>query len=177
MVPHQLLHLLGLALISCKARKKTIVSKSSVEAEYRSMVTTTCELQWCISLLRDFDIPAPLPIPMWCDNLTTLHITQNSVFHERMKHLDIDCLIVTLCGSGFNLACFFPRMFLPPLNLSMSSPNPSLVSSSIVCYASWAWLIVFNQLHLKRGMKRVSEWCLACPFKCFQNIPQFTLSM
>ena len=136
MVPHQLLHLLGLALISCKARKKTIVSKSSVEAEYRSMVTTTCELQLCISLLRDFDIPAPLPVPLWCDNLTTLHIMQNSVFHERMKHLDIDCHIVRER---------FKSGLLLPQNVSSASQPADVIPKSLSC-------LLFHRLLCKLGL-------------------------
>ncbi|KAL0449266.1 UNVERIFIED_CONTAM: Retrovirus-related Pol polyprotein from transposon RE2 [Sesamum latifolium] len=77
---------LGDALISWKTKKQATVSRSSAEAEYRSMGTTVCELQWISYLLHDFGIP----VRMFCDAAT--HI--NPVFHERTKHLDIDCHIV-----------------------------------------------------------------------------------
>ena len=67
------------------------VSRSSAKAEYQSMATTGCELQSCASLLRDFSVSVHLLVPLWCNNQAALHITHNPVFHERTKHLEIDC--------------------------------------------------------------------------------------
>ncbi|KAL2235941.1 UNVERIFIED_CONTAM: Retrovirus-related Pol polyprotein from transposon RE1 [Sesamum indicum] len=98
---------LGPALISWKTKKQCTVSRSSAEAEYRSMAATTCELQWISYLLKDFGVFVSLPIPFHCDNQAAIHIMANPVVHERTKHLDIDCHIVRNCyKDGFLLPVF-----------------------------------------------------------------------
>lgn len=85
---------LGPTPISWKSEKQSTMSKSSAEAEYRSMATFVCELQWLVYLLRDFRISPTLPISLYCDNQAAVHISQNAIFHESTKHVEIDCHIV-----------------------------------------------------------------------------------
>lgn len=85
---------LGPALISWKSKKQTTISKSSAEAEYRTLSTTVCELQWISYIGAEFKLQIPTPIPLWCDNQAAMHIVANSIFHERTKHLEIDCHVV-----------------------------------------------------------------------------------
>ncbi|KAL2241232.1 UNVERIFIED_CONTAM: Retrovirus-related Pol polyprotein from transposon RE1 [Sesamum indicum] len=85
---------LGSALISWKTKKQPTVSRSTAEAEYRSLAATVCELQWISYLLKDFQVPIQTPIPLYCDNQAAVHIVANPVFHERTKHLEIDCHLV-----------------------------------------------------------------------------------
>ena len=70
------------------------MSRSSSEAEYRALATSTCELQWLTYLLHDLKIQCSESATLYCDNQSALHIAANPVFHERMKHLEIDCHLV-----------------------------------------------------------------------------------
>ena len=85
---------LGSSLVSWKAKKQTTVSHSSTEVEYRAMAATTSELVWLSHLLQDFGLTPDPPILLFCDNQAALHIASNPTFHERTKHIDIDCHFV-----------------------------------------------------------------------------------
>ncbi|GAA0152828.1 transmembrane signal receptor [Lithospermum erythrorhizon] len=82
---------LGDSPISWKTKKHVIVSRSSAEAEYRSMDAVTCELKWLKGLLQGLGVSHTRPIGLYCDSQSALYLAQNSVFHERTKHIEIDC--------------------------------------------------------------------------------------
>lgn len=54
----------------------------------------TCEIQWLIYLLSDLRIFQTQAVPLLFDNQSTLYVTENLVFHDRTKHLEIDCHLV-----------------------------------------------------------------------------------
>jgi hypothetical protein len=82
---------LGNALISWKCKKQDRVSKSSTEAEYRAMSTACSEIVWLRGLLEELGFPQVTSTPLHADNTSAIQIATNPVFHERTKHIEVDC--------------------------------------------------------------------------------------
>ena len=55
------------------------------------MTQATCEVVWATALLKDFGIERMKVVPLLCDNQAAVYISSNPVFHERTKHIEIDC--------------------------------------------------------------------------------------
>ena len=67
------------------------MARSSAEVEYRAMALATCELIWFKQLLQELRFGNDGQMMLACDNQAALHITSNSVFHERTKHIEVNC--------------------------------------------------------------------------------------
>ncbi|XP_072076569.1 secreted RxLR effector protein 161-like [Arachis hypogaea] len=85
---------LGTSLITWKSKKQNVVARSSAEAEYRALAGATCEAQWITFITKELKLNLAKPIAIYCDSQAALHIAANSVFHERTKHIEVDCHIV-----------------------------------------------------------------------------------
>ncbi|KAL0454595.1 UNVERIFIED_CONTAM: Retrovirus-related Pol polyprotein from transposon RE1 [Sesamum latifolium] len=139
---------LGKALVSWKTKKQTTVARSTAEAEYRSLGTTVCELQWICYLLHDLDVSVPMPIPIFCDNQAAIHIVANPVFHERTRHLEIDCHLVR---------DKFKAGFILPSHISGKSQLADMFTKLLPrnifgSFLSKLGLVVFSQVHLEGRM-------------------------
>jgi hypothetical protein len=77
-------------LISWSSKKQPTVSRSSTEAEYRSLAVTASELVWISSLLRELQFPMNQAPTLWCDNLGATFLASNPVYHARTKHIELD---------------------------------------------------------------------------------------
>ncbi|XP_033508991.2 G-type lectin S-receptor-like serine/threonine-protein kinase At4g27290 [Nicotiana tomentosiformis] len=55
------------------------------------MSKVVAELSWLVHLSSDLGLQASTPLPVFCDNQAAIHIAKNPVFHERTKHIEVDC--------------------------------------------------------------------------------------
>ena len=67
------------------------MSRSSAEAKYRSMASAVAEINWLVGLFHELKVPITLPISVFSDSNLAIQLANNPVFHERTKHIEIDC--------------------------------------------------------------------------------------
>jgi len=80
---------LGSAIISWQSRKQSSIALSTTEAEYIVACSASCEAIWLRKLLTglfDLEMRATLIL---CDNQSCIKMTENHVFHDRSKHIEI----------------------------------------------------------------------------------------
>lgn len=81
---------LGQHPVSWSSKKQKSISRSSTEAEYRSVANTSSEMIWVCSLLGELGLKL-LAVPViYCDNIGATYLCANPVFHSRMKHVGLD---------------------------------------------------------------------------------------
>ena len=81
---------LGPNLISWSCTKQKVVSRSSVELEYRVLASLTAEIVWVQAILKVLCISQTTPLLVWCDNKSTTALAANFVFHACSKHIKLD---------------------------------------------------------------------------------------
>jgi hypothetical protein len=76
--------------VSWLSRKQRTVARSSTEAEYRAVATTTAEIMWISNLLSELHVPLVKPPLLLCDNVGATYLCSNPVLHSKMKHISLD---------------------------------------------------------------------------------------
>ena len=66
------------------------VSRSSTEAGYKALANVAADVAWIRLVLKDLHLFLSSAPVLHCDNLSTLALCSNLVYHTRIKHLDTD---------------------------------------------------------------------------------------
>ncbi|XP_055831031.1 secreted RxLR effector protein 161-like [Solanum dulcamara] len=76
---------IGKSLVSWKVKKQTTLSRSSAEAEYRSMASIISKLVWLLGMLKEVDADVELHVQMYSDSKTAIQIVANPIYHEKQN--------------------------------------------------------------------------------------------
>ena len=80
---------LGSAAISWSSKKQPTVALSSTEAEYRGAAMAACEVAWLRKLLADMGQSIHAAVVIHCDNISSIMLANNPVYHARTKHIEV----------------------------------------------------------------------------------------
>jgi hypothetical protein len=76
-------------LVSWSVKWQTIISRSSTEAEYRTVANGVAEATWLRQLLHELQAPPSRYTLIYYDNISAVYLSTNPVQHQRMKHVKI----------------------------------------------------------------------------------------
>ncbi|CAI7846694.1 unnamed protein product [Closterium sp. NIES-53] len=79
---------LGSGIVSWRSTRSSAISLSSCEAELYAGTMAAQEARWLTFLLQELGFPQSAPT-LWCDNHSTIHISQDPVYHTRTKHIEL----------------------------------------------------------------------------------------
>ena len=74
--------------------KQSEVSKPSTEAEFRALLTGIDEILWIRDILKDLNLLYDEPIRVLCNNKSAPSIAHDPVYHDRIKHVNIECFYI-----------------------------------------------------------------------------------
>ena len=77
-------------LVTWRSKKQAVVSRSSVEAEFRAMALGICEGIWIKKILLELGVDQEKDFEVFSDSQSAMSIAKNPVQHDRTKHIEID---------------------------------------------------------------------------------------
>jgi hypothetical protein len=79
----------GSGAVSWSSKKQPTVALSSTEAKYRGAAIATCEVVWLQKLLSDLGQSVDAHVVIYCDNISSILLANNLVYHARTKHIEV----------------------------------------------------------------------------------------
>jgi hypothetical protein len=80
---------LGSGMIFWSSRKHGSIAQSTAEAEYIATSVASREVVWLRKLLLDLFSAELEPTVIHCDNQSCIKLSENPVFHDRSKHIEM----------------------------------------------------------------------------------------
>eukprot|EP00253_Pinus_taeda_P002122 PITA_02122 len=80
---------IGLGPITWACKKQSVISLSSVEAEYHGAIEASKEALWLHQILLEFGFQQQHPTTFWCDNQSAIQLCKDRVQHQRNKHIEL----------------------------------------------------------------------------------------
>nr|GEW68306.1 ribonuclease H-like domain-containing protein [Tanacetum cinerariifolium] len=112
---------LGDNLLSWSSKRLHTISRSSAKAEYRGVANVVAETAWLRNLLRKLHSPLSTATFVYCDNVSVVYLSPNTVQHQRTKHIEIDIHFVR----DMVQIIFGFFMYLLATSMLISSPKVS----------------------------------------------------
>jgi hypothetical protein len=85
---------LGKTPVAWKAKKQSLVTTSTCEAEYVAVSHAVKEAIFFRELLKALGFNQPQPTPVFCDNASAVKLSQKVTLSQRSKHIDIRYLFI-----------------------------------------------------------------------------------
>jgi hypothetical protein len=61
---------------------------STIESEYVHAASCCSQILWIVHTIRDYGVTYK-SVPLMCDNYNAICLAQNSIFHDRAKHIKV----------------------------------------------------------------------------------------
>jgi hypothetical protein len=75
----------GNGAVSWSSKKQPTVALSSTEAKYKGIAIVACEVIWLQKLLLDLRQLMDALVVIYCDNINSILLINNLVYHVRKK--------------------------------------------------------------------------------------------
>lgn len=118
------------------------------------MAHAVCEATWLYNILQEMHFKIPTPIPLYCDNTSTISISENPVLHERTKHIELDVhLVRDKVKYGFLLPLYLSTIDQPAdlLTKPLTSVRASYLLSKL------GVVNIFTPPNLKGGIGNTTQ--------------------
>eukprot|EP00253_Pinus_taeda_P013654 PITA_13654 len=80
---------LGFGPITWACKKQSVISLSSIEAEYHAAIEASKKALWLRQILSEFGFQHQHLTTLWCDNQIVIQLCKDPFQHQRRKHIEL----------------------------------------------------------------------------------------